>query len=114
LPPAARGKLRGARLALAIALMASLTTGCAVYEKCGLRGCPGDAGITAAVQASFARHDALMPPNTVEVRCLDGVAYLTGLVATDLQRQLAESVALSTPGVKRVVNSIGLTNNSGD
>jgi osmotically-inducible protein OsmY len=93
--------------------MASLTTGCAIYEKCGFRGCPGDAGITAAVRASFARHDALMPPNTVDVRCLDGVAYLTGLVATDLQRQLAESIALSTPGVKRVVNSIGLTNNSG-
>ncbi|HEX3849002.1 MAG TPA: BON domain-containing protein [Steroidobacteraceae bacterium] len=93
--------------------MTTLMAGCAVYQKCGFRGCPGDAEITAAVQADFAQHPAIMPPNIINIRCLDGVVYLSGLVATDLQRQVAASVALQTPGVKRVVNSIGLSNDSG-
>jgi osmotically-inducible protein OsmY len=37
------------------------------------------------------------------------VVYLYGVVDTALQRDLAESVALGTPGVARVVNSIGIS-----
>jgi len=99
---------------LALLLMAAVTlNGCAVYAKCGFGGCPGDAKTTADVEASFAQHPAIMPPNWINIRSLDGVVYLSGLVDTDLQRQLAESVARATPGVKRVVNSIGLAGNSG-
>jgi osmotically-inducible protein OsmY len=43
------------------------------------------------------------------VQTLDHVVYLTGLVDTDLERQIAESVALEADGVSKVVNSIGLT-----
>ena len=68
----------------------TLGSGCAVYRKCGLEGCPGDARITA------------------EVQTLEKVVYLTGVVSTDLQREAAEAVALRAPGVKRVVNSIAL------
>jgi osmotically-inducible protein OsmY len=35
--------------------------------------------------------------------------YLTGQVATDLQRQTAESVAREVPGVGEVVNSIAIS-----
>jgi osmotically-inducible protein OsmY len=38
--------------------------------------------------------------------------YLYGLVDTDYQRQIAESVARQVPGVSKVINSIGLAGNS--
>jgi osmotically-inducible protein OsmY len=40
---------------------------------------------------------------------LDHVVYLSGLVDTDLERQMAESVAQEAKGVAKVVNSIGLS-----
>jgi len=105
LHPALAALLRGVAVAF---ILGVAPAGCAVYEKCGFSGCPGDARITAEVQARFDQHPALMPPNLLNVRALDGVVYLTGLVDTDLERQLAESVAHEA-GVARVVNSIGLT-----
>jgi hypothetical protein len=100
-------------LALALALISG-APGCAVYgtyKKCGFAGCPGDATITADVRALFDRHPALQPPNLLNVQTLDHVVYLSGVVDTDLERQMAQSVALEAPGVVRVVNSIGVSNN---
>jgi osmotically-inducible protein OsmY len=102
-------------LALALALpLVSGAPGCAVYhtyEKCGFSGCPGDAAITANVRGLFDRHPALQAPNLLSVQTLDHVVYLSGVVDTDLERQMAESVALEATGVVRVVNSIGVNNN---
>jgi osmotically-inducible protein OsmY len=95
-------------LALAL-LLAGALPGCAVYNKCGFHGCPGDAEITAQVRAMFGGYPALEPPNQIEVQTLDHVVYLSGVVDTDLERRMAESVAQEVPGVKRVVNSIGLS-----
>src|SRR5258708_5030652 len=98
--------------AMAIVWLAVLP-GCAAYEtyaKCGFAGCAGDQRITRDVQALFEEHPALEPPNLIDVRTLDHVVYLNGVVDTDLERQLAESVAAGAPGVARVVNSIGLNN----
>jgi osmotically-inducible protein OsmY len=61
------------------------------------------------VRALFDQHPALEPPNLLEVQTLNHVVYLTGLVDTDLERQMAESVALEAKGVAKVVNSIGLS-----
>jgi len=47
----------------------------------------------------------------LSVQTLDRVVYLYGLVDTDLQLQLAESVAHEAPGVEKVVNSIGISGN---
>jgi osmotically-inducible protein OsmY len=44
----------------------------------------------------------------VYVQTLDGVVYLSGQVATPLQRAEAEDVARQAVGVKVVVNSISL------
>jgi osmotically-inducible protein OsmY len=96
-------------VAVSIIVLAAALQGCAVYEKCGLRGCPGDADTTARVNALFDQHPVLEPPNLLHVQTLDHVVYLTGLVDTDLERQIAESVALEAGGVTKVVNSIGLT-----
>jgi len=81
---------------------------CAVYEKCGFTGCPGDARITADVEARFNQYTVLQPPNLVYVQTLDHVVYLTGQVNTDPERALAQAVAVQVPGVARVVNSINL------
>ena len=83
--------------------------GCAAYRKCGFGGCPGDAQITVQVRALFEQHPALEPPNLLEVQTLDHVVYLTGVVDTDMERQMAESVAHEAKGVAKVVNSIGLS-----
>ncbi len=83
--------------------------GCATYEKCGLSGCPGDAQITANVQALLDRNPPLGPPNEVYVQTLDRVVYLNGVVDTPLEQRLAESVAREATGVTGVVNNIGLS-----
>ncbi|HET7757823.1 MAG TPA: BON domain-containing protein [Steroidobacteraceae bacterium] len=85
--------------------------GCAAYrayEKCGSGGCPGDAAITAAVRAHFDEHTELKAPSLLYVRTLDGVVYLSGQVATDLQRETAEELARQVPGVRRVCDIISL------
>jgi len=96
----------------ALALILGLTSalpGCAAYTQCGFAGCPGDAQITAQVRSLLGQHPALEPPNLLEVHTLDHVVYLNGVVDTDLERQMAETVARQAKGVKRVVNSIGLS-----
>ncbi|HWZ63795.1 MAG TPA: BON domain-containing protein [Steroidobacteraceae bacterium] len=98
---------------LLLLVIACCASGCAAYQtwrKCG-SGCPGDAGLAAQVRARLGEHTELLAPNEVEVRVLDGVVYLSGLVATDLQRETAETVARSTPGVFRIVDLIGLEYN---
>jgi osmotically-inducible protein OsmY len=92
-----------------VILMTSTLPACAVYRKCGLAGCPGDAAITAAVRARFTQHAALQPPNLIHVQTLDHVVYLTGQVDTELERSMAESVAREVAGVKRVTNSINFS-----
>jgi osmotically-inducible protein OsmY len=92
-----------------ITVLTGALAGCAAYRKCGFGGCPGDAAITVEVQALFQQYPALEPPNLLHVQTLDHVVYLTGLVDTDLERQMAESIALEAAGVVKVVNSIGLS-----
>ena len=95
---------------LAITLiLAGVLSGCATYQKCGFGGCPGDAEITAEVRALFDQHPVLEPPNLLEVRTLDHVVYLNGVVDTDTQRLMAESIARQAKGVRKVVSSIGLS-----
>ena len=94
---------------LVVALVGAVT-GCATVEKCGLDGCPGDAKITANVQSQFDSHPELGPPNTIDVQTLNRVVYLSGIVSAGEQSGIAESVALTSPGVARVVNTIAVEN----
>jgi len=101
-------------LALACAaLLIGALGGCSTYSayrKCGFGGCPGDAAISAEVRGLFKQHPALEPPNLLYVQTVDHVVYLSGVLNTDLERQTAESVALEAPGVARIVDSIGVSN----
>jgi osmotically-inducible protein OsmY len=92
-------------------ILSGALLGCATNRKCGIHGCPSDAKTTAEVQALFNQHPALEPPNLLSVQTLDHVVYLYGLVDTDLEREMAESVALQATGVTKVVNSIGISGN---
>jgi osmotically-inducible protein OsmY len=96
--------------ALALAsMLAGALPACAVYQKCGFAGCPGDAKITSDVRAQFLRYPALQPPNLLHVQTLDHVVYLSGQVDTELERSMAASVARQVVGVTRVVNSINFS-----
>jgi osmotically-inducible protein OsmY len=97
-----------------VLLVAGVISGCSMYagyQKCGFAGFAGDAAITAAVLRSFQAHPVLEPPNLIDIQTVDRIVYLNGLVDTDTERELAESVARNTEGVARVVNSIGLSSN---
>jgi len=83
--------------------------GCLSSPQCTSEECKNDAKITADIQAKLKEHRELGGPNSVYVQTRGGVVYLTGQVATDLQRQTAESVARQVPGVNQIVNSIALT-----
>jgi osmotically-inducible protein OsmY len=96
------------RLIVPITLLIGTLSGCATYHKCGFGECAGDSKITAAVNASIRNYPSLEAPNVVRVQTIDHVVYLYGQVDTDLQRLMAQDVALAVPGVTRVVNSIGL------
>jgi osmotically-inducible protein OsmY len=95
--------------ALIIALaLPGLLAGCAAESKCGLAGCPGDAQITANVQTQLNRHPDLEGVNSINVKTLDHVVYLTGDVSEGLMKETAEEVARKTPGVTRVENDIAV------
>jgi osmotically-inducible protein OsmY len=103
--------LRASLSLLALVTLGTLLPGCAAYDAyraCGLHGCPADRQVDAAVRALLAQHPALGPPNQIYVQTLQGVVYLSGQVATGLQRDTAVQVAAAAPGARRVVDSIAL------
>lgn len=100
------GESAASLLAAAIVLAAPLG-GCA-STKCTTAACESDAKITANVQALLAERRDLGPPNQVHVQTRGGIVYLSGQVATDLQRRSAEDLANQAAGVSKVVNNIAL------
>jgi osmotically-inducible protein OsmY len=92
-----------------ILILPGLIPGCAVERKCEADGCPGDAKITANVQALINQHADLGPPDSVRVQTVDHVVYLSGFVSTGLMKQTAEDLARKTPGVTRIANDIAVT-----
>lgn len=99
---------RHAAAAIVFALATGLA-GCAAYQKCGFAGCPGDPRITTEVEAKL-RENLALESWGIRVQTFDRVVYLYGLVDTNLERNIVESTALEVPGVRRVVNSIGVRN----
>ena len=94
-------------------LLLSACTGYHAYRKCGREGCPGDPAITARAYSRLAQHPDLGPPNQVYVQTSDRVVFLTGLVATDLQRTTVESVVGEDPQVRMIIDNIAVTNLGG-
>jgi osmotically-inducible protein OsmY len=86
---------------------ASVLSGCAGLEKCGLSGCPGDRQITSDVESVLHRYPELQGVNRVRVQTIDHVVYLYGMVDNEIELSTAQQAAQSVQGVTRVVNSIG-------
>jgi len=97
-------------LVLAVASLGALN-GCTTFKKCGFSGCPGDAQITAEVQARIDKRPALSGDD-ISVQTLDHVVYLHGLVDTGLEQSIAEEIAQGVSGVVRVVSSIAVRGNA--
>ena len=95
-------------LALAVLSLSGNLSGCTVFRKCGLAGCPDDARISAAVRAQLDRYPELQAPNLITIQTLDHVVYLNGQVNTEPERNLAKAAAARVAGVTRVVNNINL------
>ncbi len=96
--------------ASALALTGSLS-GCTVYhtyEKCGFKGCPGDAQITAQIQSQIDQRPDL-ETTAITVQTLDHTVYLYGVVSSGLEISDAEAIARSVPGVRQVINSMAIT-----
>jgi osmotically-inducible protein OsmY len=89
-------------------VIAGVLSGCATFAKCGFKGCPGDATITANVKALLDKHPEL--GTSIDVQTLDHVVYLYGLPDTPLESEIAKSVALEAAGVGRVESSIASEN----
>jgi len=90
----------------ALALTTTLFSGCSVYDaytKCGVKGCEGDAAITAEVTGKLRQRPDIDFANSINVQTLDGVVYLYGM---SWDPAGAASLASQTSGVKRVVNSV--------
>ena len=83
-------------------ILVAVLSGCATYG-------PGDAKITANVQAGLDQHPELGGSNSIAVQTQDRVVYLNGIVSTGLQRNIAESVAYQAPDVAKVQNLVSIT-----
>ena len=102
----------GNSVVLASLLLCTVTLalqGCVSAPQCVSEECKNDAKITADIKAKLKEYRELGAPNSVYVQTRGGVVYLTGQVATDLQRHTAEQAARQAPGVTDVVDSIALT-----
>ena len=93
-------------LAAAFILAAALP-GCAAFPRSSDPAV--DQKITADVEARFRQHPELEAPDLINVQTLNRVVYLNGTVSAGLQREYAESIAKQAPGVKEVIDSIGVT-----
>jgi osmotically-inducible protein OsmY len=80
-------------------ILVGVLSGCATYG-------PGDAKITANVQAQLDQHPELGP---IVARTQNNVVYLNGMVSTGLQRNIAESVAYQADDGMKVENLVSIT-----
>jgi osmotically-inducible protein OsmY len=65
-----------------------------------------DKEITRFIQDVFVQHGELGLPDQINVTTSNHVVYLTGTTSTGLQRDVAASLAMQTPGVNRIVNTV--------
>jgi osmotically-inducible protein OsmY len=97
--------------ALALSMvLASALAGCAAFGRCSPENCASDKTTLAELNQTLASHRELGAPADIHAQVINGVAYLSGLVDTDLEARRAEAIAMQVPGVKDVVNSLSTRN----
>jgi osmotically-inducible protein OsmY len=83
--------------------------GCATQKACQGSICNQDEATTAEVTRSLQSHPDLGPPGLLQISTKDRTVYLHGIVSTGYQREIAESLAASTPGVVKVINDLSIS-----
>ena len=91
-------------------LLAVVLASCTSSHSCPPGGCEGDAKIKQQIDAMIYANRAIQP-FSITVQVKEGVAYLYGIVDTQLQKNVIEEETVKIPGVKRVVNSISVRGN---
>ena len=91
-------------------ILAGAIGGCAGNRACPGSGCTADDDTTAAVDAALVSNADLGPPNQIQVVTYHHVVYLSGVVESEYQKEVAESVAVQTGGDAEVVSSIAPSN----
>jgi len=76
---------------------------------CGTASCSENLRLSEAVQSEFNAHPALAVDH-LWVTAKGGVVYLHGLVDTTWEQQQAVQVAQNTPGVRQVIDDLGISN----
>jgi len=84
-------------------------SGCATYRGCSAGECTSDQQLNSEVARQLDRYPELVGTIPITVQTKGGIVYFNGMVATDLQRDTAESVALKAAGIAMVVNGIAVT-----
>ena len=105
--PGSKSSTNRLRALITAVLLAAALPGCAAFPRSS--DPPVDQKITADVEARFRQHPELEAPNLIDVQTINRVVYLNGTVSAGLQREYAESIAKQAPGVKEVIDSIGVT-----
>ena len=105
--PGSKSSTNRLRARVTAVLLAAALPGCAAFPRSS--DPPVDQKITADVEARFRQHPELEAPNLIDVQTINRVVYLNGTVSAGLQREYAESIAKQAPGVKEVIDSIGVT-----
>jgi osmotically-inducible protein OsmY len=106
LVPSASLKLRLS--AAAICLLTCGFSGCTTMHAYSSPERADTAALRGLVADRLAHAAALQPLIPLDVQARNRVVYLYGTVSTDLQRDLAGSVAADTQGVTEVVNLVAV------
>jgi len=104
--PNGRSPAKGISSLSGAIVLSALLAGCAALPTASVN-VDADRTITADVQSRLAQHGNLEQLN---VQTVNGVVYLRGSVINELEREGAETTALATPHVARVVNTISIDN----
>lgn len=100
--------------ALTFAVVLITVSGCAAfqdYRKCAAGECPDDARIAIEVKSRLDQRPDLAAD--VHVQTLHSVVYLSGQVTTSMQRDSAELMAHEVTGVRRIIDNVVATADSG-
>jgi osmotically-inducible protein OsmY len=103
------------RLQAFAAIAAVMGSGAAAFGASDVKvyGGPPDKAITEAVKGRIAEYPNLQAPNEVRVQTRNKVVYLYGQVNNEEERNQAEALAAQVEGVRKVVDTISLSDGGG-
>jgi osmotically-inducible protein OsmY len=87
--------------------IASFTTVGALADSSSFQGEARDAWITGKIEAAYVLNGHLNP-FAINTDVMNGVVHLHGMVASDIDRDLAEEIAKGVDGVTEVHNDLGI------